>query len=256
MIETTIDEGVMTLELNRPPMNAIDSDMARALAEKLGDAALADCRVIIVTGANGGFSAGSDVAELAELRGASNGPGALLSAQSVAFERLAAQAIPTIAAVEGLAMGGGAELVLCCDFIVASESARFSFPEVRLGVFPALGGTVRLPRRIGYDRALDLILTGREIDAETAMNWGLLSRRTAQGEALDAARALARKLAMGPKATLATIKNEMRAALHIPETEATAQALKSAIAIGDSPEAAEGLRAFFAKKRPDFSNLP
>ena len=173
--------------------------------------------------------------------------------EAKAFQAIADLNIPTIAAVQGAAMGGGLELALCCDFIVAAENARISFPEIFLGVFPALGGTVRLQQRIGEGRARELLMLGRVLDGRQACEWGLVTRAVPHADVDREARALADRLAAAPKAAIAEIKQSLRLAREVSEKEAIDAALAAAIKHSDSPEVAEGLRAFAAKEKPDFT---
>jgi 2-(1,2-epoxy-1,2-dihydrophenyl)acetyl-CoA isomerase len=124
---------------------------------------------------------------------------------------------------------------------------------VKLGVFPALGGTVWIPRRVGYARALELMMTGAEIDAATARDWSFVNRIVAPGQAAAEAMRLARQMAQGPREAVRLIKQSLRDNFNLDETAALDGALERAIALGRSPEATEGLRAFRAREKPDFA---
>ena len=145
------------------------------------------------------------------------------------------------------------ELSACCDIVYASETSSFSLPEIRLGVFPGIGGTVRIPRRIGYSRAMELMLTGRTVKAAEAFQIGLAHRLIAPADVLAETLKLARRLAKGPPHAIATLKATMRRGWEMPEREALEDALAAAVALGGSAEVNEGLRAFFAKEEPRFS---
>jgi enoyl-CoA hydratase len=256
-IDTVMQEGVLTLTLENGAANSMSLAMARALGREAARAAedLSIGAVVITGKGDKAFCAGSDIGELRAAHESGKGPEALLSAENAAFDRLAALDIPTIAAVNGVAVGGGVELAVCCDIIVAADNATFSLPEIRLGVFPGIGGTVRIPRRVGHARALELMLTGREVGAEEALRIGLVDRLVPRDAVLAEAEKLARRFAAGPRAAIAALKQAMRLSAGLPEREALARVIEMAIAHGRSPEVAEGLRAFLAKQKPDFSKL-
>ena len=251
-IVSTIEDGVLLLRLRNGTVNAMSSDMARQL--KMTVAELPDgVGAVVVAGTDdGAFCAGSDIRELRKLEQANSGPEPLLRVESEALRALAAVSVLTIAAVDGVAFGGGMELAACCDFVIAGERARFCLPEIMLGVFPGLGGTVWIPRRVGYARALDLMITGNEIDATTAQDWSFVNRIVAAGRAADEAMRFARKVASGPRDAVRMIKLSLRDNFGGNEATALAAALERAIGLGRSPEAREGLRAFAAREKPDF----
>jgi enoyl-CoA hydratase len=256
-IDDVLHGQVLIVRLAGSGANAITRSMAVALEEIAGRAGRSESvRVLLITGACGeNFCAGSNIRELAELHTEGKGPGPLLEAEASAFQAIADLNIPTIAAIQGVAMGGGLELALCCDFIVAAEDTRISFPEIFLGVFPALGGTVRLQQRIGEGRARELLMLGRELDGKQACEWGLVTRAVPADDLNREARALADRLAAAPAAAIAEIKKSLRLAREVSEQEAIDAALAAAIQHSESPEVAEGLRAFAAKEKPDFVSL-
>jgi len=256
-IDDELRGQVLIVRLSGSGANAITSGMASALEEIAGRAGRSNkIRALLITGANGAFCAGSNIGELAQLRAEGKGPGPLLEAEARAFQAIADLDIPTVAAIQGIAMGGGLELAVSCDFIVAAEDARLSFPEIFLGVFPALGGTVRLQQRIGEGRARELLMLGREIDGKRAYEWGLVTRSVSRDDVWGEAWALAERLAASPTAAIAEIKRSLRLAREVSEKEAIDAALAAAIRHSDSPEVAEGLRAFAAKQKPDFTSIP
>jgi enoyl-CoA hydratase len=254
-IRTQIEAGVLTLTLDSGPANAVDLQMARQMAEILAAVAGNDeMGAVIVTGAGDrAFCAGSDIGELRRLHDSGAGPGELLKAENRAFDMLAGLDVPTIAAVNGLCVGGGVELALCCDMILAPDDGGFSLPEIRLGVFPGIGATVRLPRRVGQGRAMEMMLTGREVPAAEALQWGLANRLVPRAQVLEEATKLARRMALGPRMATASLKGSMREGANLPEAEALRLGLERAIALSASAEVAEGLRAFAAKEKPDFA---
>ncbi|QDQ39012.1 enoyl-CoA hydratase [Legionella geestiana] len=194
-------DGILTLTINRPEkLNALATEVLDALAVQF-ERARTDSRVkgILITGAGKAFSAGADITRLAECD-AQSGYAFALSGQRV-FRALETLAKPSIAAVNGFAFGGGCELMLAATLRIASTAARFGQPEVKLGVIPGFGGTQRLARVVGKGRALDLCLTGRFIDAETALAFGLVSEVVEPEALLARAREILKGiLAMAPLA--------------------------------------------------------
>lgn len=245
---------VSILRLTGRGANAMTQEMAikiKTIAEQT--ARRTDIGALIVTGGYGtAFCAGSDLREISRLTEEGEGPGPLLRAEAEAFAALAALPQPVIAAVEGAAMGGGLELLLCADLVIASATAKFGLPEVQVGVFPCLGGTTRLAARIGGSRAREMLLLGDAIDARTAFNWGLVNRLAPPFMAYFHARQIAERLATGACQAQAAIKTSLREAEQLPVGQATARALEAGIAHSASTDAVEGLRAFLAKEHPDF----
>ncbi len=198
----TIQPGICQLTVNRPrSFNALNSATLKEIGAALEQVARdADARALIITGAGEkAFVAGADISEMEQM--------SVLQAQAFAdlgqktLRRLEAMKIPVIAAVNGYCLGGGCELALACDWIIASENAVFGQPEVNLGVIPGFGGSQRLPRRIGPGRAMELILSGRQIKADEALAWGLANHVYPLESLLDEARSIAEVIAgKGPVA--------------------------------------------------------
>jgi enoyl-CoA hydratase/carnithine racemase len=161
---------------------------------------------------------------------------------------------PTIAALNGLAYGGGLELAVCCDLIVADAGARLALPEIKLGVLAGTGGTVRVARRVGEGRAKELMFLGEPIDAETARAWGLVNRVVPTGQALAAALEWAAILASRPGRALELCKQAIDLALDLPEDEALARTLPISAAVFRTADCREGVRAFFAREPPRFTH--
>jgi len=245
-----VEDGVGIATLNRPKaLNALDSRTLRELSELLSQVeADPAVKALVLTGAGDkAFVAGADIAEMSALSGLE--ARRFAEAGQRTLERLEALPIVTIAAVNGFALGGGCELAMACDLIYASEKARFGQPEVNLGILPGFGGTQRLQRRVGPQRALEMILTGDMADAATAMAWGLALEVLPAEKLLAHAVAQARKvMARGPGA-VAAVKRILRATAQ-PQL-AAGQALE-AEAFGllfGTEDGREGLRAF-VEKRP------
>ena len=244
---------VATLTLNRPAArNALDrrtaAELVRAL-ETLADRE--ELRAVVVTGAGErAFSAGADLVERRSLTPAERT--AHTAAINAAADALAALPIPTIAAVRGYALAGGAELAIACDLRVAATDAVFGFPEVRIGIFPGAGGVVRLPRLIGLGAARDLLLTGRRIDAEEALRIGLADRLVEPAEMLSAARALAAEIAANAPLAVRAVKRALAESAGLPETEAHAVVGRHRQALDATADYAEGLAAWAERRPPVF----
>lgn len=250
---------VARLTLDAPPMNTLDRAMVAQLAELLqrceDDTAI---RAILLQGAGGrAFSAGSDLVELRDLiRQGRAALSAKFAQDEAVFSKLARLPKPTVAAIEGSAVGGGLELAVCCDFIVASRSAKLALPEIRLGVFPGSGGTVRVTRRIGPARARQMMLLGDFVPADTAHAWGLVDELCEEGAAVAQASRLAARLAGGPPRAQQGCKAALDAALDLDEASALKVAGEWALSLGFSADLAEGLRAFDEKRKPVFGAEP
>lgn len=176
IIDTNLDDkGILTLTLNRPEkLNALNADVLRGLSEIFINARQnSEIKAIMLTGSGKAFCAGADISRLA-LCNAQTGYEFACAGQDV-FRQLETLGKPSLAAINGFAFGGGCELAMSATMRIASTTAQFGQPEVKLGVIPGYGGTQRLARLVGKGRALDLCLTGRFINAETALNWGLVT---------------------------------------------------------------------------------
>lgn len=246
-------EGVATLTVNRPDkLNALN----RATMEELGNAfeqIAGDDSVggVIVTGSGQkGFVAGADIAELAEM-GPVEGVEVSRLGQKV-FRSIELSRKPVIAAVNGFALGGGCELALACHLRIASDNAKFGLPEVKLGILPGYGGTVRLPRIVGKGRALELILTGEMIGAAEAHRIGLVNRVTSQEKLLEDARALLETiLGNGPIAIGAAIESTTRG-LELDADDALAFEANLFGWLSATADMKEGMTAFLAKRPAKF----
>jgi enoyl-CoA hydratase len=245
MLNASITAGVASLELDRPQVrNALDRALCERLSAQL-DAWASDesVRVVVVSGAGGkAFAAGSDITEL---KGRTHTE-AFLAWTQRALQQLEDFPRPTIAAIDGYALGGGLELALACDLRVASKGAQVGMPEVTLGVFPSAGGTWRLPRLVGLGRAKELIFTGRLVGAEEAAGWGLfesLVETDARGEALRIARLIAANDPLAVQVAKVSL-NALARGGGVQATEWLGQAL-----LFDSPEKHARMAAFLEKRK-------
>ncbi len=250
LVETSVDEfHVALLRLDSPETrNALSTQMRAELADQLERLdADPEVRCMVIAGSEKVFAAGADIRAMAE-RGIDEPPD---SAGATFWARLAAIEAPLVAAVSGYALGGGCELAMACDMIVADKDARFGQPEVTLGIIPGGGGTQRLTRAIGKQRAMELILTGRLFSAETAADWGLINKAIGKGAWLTEALELARTVAARPPIATRLAKQA------VLEAEAgIAEGLKTERELFDQAMATEdrieGMRAFLEKREPDF----
>ena len=245
--------AVATITLDNQPLNLVTGEMMERLDAALDElAADAGVRAVVVTGAGTrAFCAGSDVKEFESLaRHVAQGK---LLYEKYVYRKLAELPVPTVAAIEGDALGGGLELALCCDLRVASARARLGMPEVRLGVIPGSGGTQRLPAVVGPARAKELILVGELISAERAERIGLVNTVVADGEALAAATDVAERIAQRGPVAVREAKRLIERARDFDLDAGLAAELDASDRIFSSEDMLEGARAFFAKRQPDFS---
>jgi enoyl-CoA hydratase len=248
-------DGIALVTVNRPDkLNALNAEtvsrLDTVLREVAGDEGV---RVLILTGAGGkAFVAGADIAELSRM-GPVDGVQVSRAGQAT-FRFLERMPKPVIAAVNGFALGGGLELALACHVRLASSRARFGLPEVKLGIIPGYGGTVRLPRLVGRGRALEMMLTGEMIDAAEAFRIGLVNRVEEPDALLDAAREMARTMiANGPIAIALALEAVDRG---ISTTIDDAQILESNLfgLLASTQDMKEGMQAFLAKRKAEFTN--
>lgn len=253
-VETS--NGVATLTLMNPPLNLVTLGLTRELNATL-DRLAADpaARVLVVTGAGErAFCAGSDITEFRGLTAPGEAVDKKMRKENETYSKLDDFPKPTVAAVNGLAFGGGLELAVCCDLVVCEEGTRLALPEIKLGVYPGSGGTVRVTRRIGEGRAKEMIFLGEPISAETALGWGLINRIAPKGQALKVARELAAVMAERPNKALQIAKKAVDMALDMTEDEAIARSLPLSDQAFTSNDCKEGVRAFFAKEKPRFTH--
>jgi enoyl-CoA hydratase len=239
---------VLVLTIDHPPVNVLSAEVLDRIVARL-DEAEADPAVhaiVLASAAEKTFAAGADIRAMSTM-----GPeearvhGARGQATTRAIERVP---LPVIAAVHGACFGGGCEIALACDFVIASEDARFGQPEINLGIAPGWGGTQRLPRRIGAARARRWIMTGAPVSAADAMGEGLVDRVVPRAELLDAAIGLAQELAAKPPLALAAIKYAVQEAVD-PRLEAgLAYELEMWARLFGGEEQREGMRAFLEKR--------
>jgi enoyl-CoA hydratase len=247
-----LEGGVAKLTLNNPPLNLVTLELTQQLIEVQEELdADGSIRVVVVTGAGDkAFCAGSDVKEFAEVR--DRVVEKKLARENRAFGGFETLSRPVIAAIEGLAYGGGCEISLACDLRIAAESARIAFPEVRLGVVPGSGGLFRLPELVGPARAMELMYLGDPLGAREAERVGLVNEVVPDGEALPRALEVAHRLSRGPKEAVAAIKRGVRESARVSHEGAVRLTLELSDHVFKSEDCAEGIRAFFEKREPRF----
>jgi enoyl-CoA hydratase len=244
-----VKDGIGLITMNRPKaLNALNgrtiAELDACLAQVAQDAAV---RALVITGAGDkAFVAGADIAEMNGLT-AEQGR-AFAAAGQRAFARLEALPIPTIAAVNGFALGGGGELALACDLVYASEKARFGQPEVNLGLLPSWGGTQRLFRRVGSMRALEMVLTGEMYDAARAKEMGLCLEVLPPDKLLDHALAKARVIASRGPVAVAAAKRVLRAGADLGLAQGLALEAEAFGLVFASEDMREGTKAFLEKR--------
>lgn len=250
-VSLRIADSVIEITLNRPPANALGLPVIDGLHLGLDAADALPAKVIVVASALPGFfAAGADIKHMSAVDAASfNAYGDALRA---AVERLASHPAVSVAAIDGLALGGGLELAMACSLRVAGKSARLGLPEVKLGLIPGAGGTQRLPRLVGRGRALDIMLTGRKLDAEEALRIGLIDRLVPEGTASAAARHLARDLCAASSPAQRAVVRAVDAAYDRPLAEGLRYEAEQVQEVFERGEAAEGIRAFLDKRAPEF----
>ena len=245
---------VAHLQLVNPPLNLVTEDLLRELDAALAtlEAASADAvRAVVVSGSGDrAFSAGSHVGEFESQRGPSGR--ARHELESGVARRLAELPMPTIAAIEGNALGGGLELALCCDIRVASERAKLGLPEVRLAVTPGAGGTQRLPRVVGSARAREMILIGRVLTAAEAERIGLVHEVVPVGQAVARATAIGEEIALRGPVAVREAKRLIGIAENAAIDDGLAAELEASVRVFASDDMLEGATAFLAKRDPDY----
>ncbi len=246
-----IDNHICTVRLNRPDaLNALNIDLLRELGKALGEAQKNDkVRCIIITGSEKAFAAGADIKMMSEKSFTDVFMGDLFTPEEDAIMRIRK---PIIAAVSGYALGGGCELAMMCDFIIASDTAKFGQPEVNLGVMAGMGGTQRLTRLVGRAKSMDMNLTGRFMDAEEAERAGLVSRVVPCKKLIDEATGAAKKIAEKSMISVMAIKEAVHRSDQLPLSEAVLFERRLFHSMFATEDQSEGMAAFIEKREPQF----
>jgi len=248
LVERTARVGVVLM--NRPKqLNALSGELMGAVVGALQELdADPEIRAIVLGGGERAFAAGADIAELAAGTAVS-----LYENRRIAeWDKIRGLRTPVVAAVSGFCLGGGCELAMLCDLIVASETAKFGQPEINLGVLPGAGGTQRLTRAVGKAIAMDMILTGRMIGAREALGLGLVARVVAREAWLDEAKRAAREIAAKGPIAVRLAKEAVDQAFEAPLSAGVEFERRAFYLARASEDATEGLTAFVEKRPPDF----
>jgi len=250
LVERDEERRVALLRFNRPKqLNALNGEVMDALCSALEELDRDEAiRAIVVTGSDRAFAAGADIGEMATAS-----PIDMLRTNRIAqWDRVRRIGKPVIAAVAGWCLGGGCELAMALDLIVAAESARFGQPEINLGVIPGAGGTQRLTRAVGKSVAMEMILTGEPIDAREAHRLGLVARVVPNELVIEDALALAAEIATKSPLALRLAKEAVNAAYEMSLTDALAHERRLFYLLFASEDQKEGMAAFLEKRDPDF----
>ena len=251
-LEVTKDGGVCTIKLNRPKtMNALCAELTKELASALGKLEADDnIGCVILTGSEKAFAAGADINELKD--------GTFLSMYKDDvfdnyWEAVSRFRKPIIAAVAGYALGGGCEIAMMCDFIIAADNAKFGQPEINLGVMPAVGGTQRLARAVGKAKAMDMCLTGRMMKADEAHACGLVSRVVPLDELMETVETAAKKIAAQSRPSTMITKETVNVAFETTLAEGMRFERRLFQALFTTDDQKEGMAAFVEKRKAEFA---
>jgi enoyl-CoA hydratase/carnithine racemase len=244
------DGGVAVVRLDRPKMNALSAELLGQLGQVAAELAERPPGAAVIWGGERIFAAGADISEFVE-PGSGRPSGARAAEVGAAFraalDAVAALSFPTIAAINGYALGGGCELALACDLRVAADNAKLGQPEILLGIIPGGGGTQRLARLVGAARAKDIILSGRQVSAGEALVMGLVDRVVPAGEVLATAVELARQLATGPREAMALAKQAIDEGLDGPLADGLGLEQRLFVQVFDTDDAADGVESFLTE---------
>ncbi|MFD1428008.1 enoyl-CoA hydratase [Kroppenstedtia sanguinis] len=249
-----IRERVAVITIDRPPMNTLSQGTLFEL-EGILDQVESDEAVgcLLITGAGDRmFSAGADVAEFGEMGGDRETAEKILKRMHDLFNRIEAFPKPVLACLNGKALGGGNELQMACHLTIAADTAELGLPEVRLGIIPGYGGTQRLPRLIGRRRALELMLSGRRISAQIALEYGCINRTAPQEQVREEAFQWAKELAAGPPIAMKGILDAVVRGSEADLSQGLSIERENMLSVIGTEDAIEGVTAFFTKREPSF----
>lgn len=249
-IISEIAQGVGIITLNRPDaFNALSEQMMHDVVDALTQFEADDqVGAILLTGSDTAFAAGADIKEMVDQQ--------YLDALSTMlfgdWDRIAQCRKPTIAAVAGYALGGGCEIAMMCDFILAADNAQFGQPEIKIGTMPGLGGTQRLTQAVGKSKAMEMCLTGRMMDAVEAERCGLVSRVLPLAELLPEAKTVAQLIAAQSTAAAALIKESINAGQNMSLQQGISMERRAFYSLFGTPDQKEGMQAFIEKRKPKY----
>ncbi len=249
-ILVTKESGYAIVQFNRPEvLNALNMKMMEEVVDALESLDRDnEVRCIVLTGNEKAFAAGADIKEMADASAVEM----LVRDQFARWDRIRKVKKPIIAAVSGFALGGGCELLMTCDIVIASETARIGQPEINIGVMPGAGGTQRLTRAVGKAKAMELVLTGKMISAQEALQWGLINKVTPVELFLDEAKALAKEIASKPPVAVRLAKEAVLKAFDTTIEGGLEFERKNFYLLFASKDQKEGMKAFVEKRKPDW----
>jgi enoyl-CoA hydratase len=252
LIRLAEEPGFAVIQINRPEvLNALNIELMKELVQALESLDANDAvRCIILTGNEKAFAAGADIKEMAD----ASAMEMLLRDQFARWDRIRKIKKPIIAAVSGFALGGGCELAMTCDMIIASETARFGQPEINIGVIPGAGGTQRLTRAVGKVKAMEMVMTGRMITAEEALRWGLVNAVVPVERFLEEAKTWAREIAGKPPVAVKLAKESVLKAFDTTIEGGLEFERKNFYLLFASEDQKEGMKAFVEKRKPEWKN--
>jgi enoyl-CoA hydratase len=250
-VRLEVEDGVGTIRIDRPKMNALNVQVQEEIRAAAHEAsARDDVRAVIVYGGEKVFAAGADIKEMAD----QNYIDVFSSDYCADYDRLTRLRKPLIAAVAGFALGGGCELAMMCDIIIAADTAKFGQPEIKLGVIPGMGGTQRLARAVGKAKAMDLILTGRMMDAAEAERSGLVARVVPAANLIEEAMKVAETIAGMSQPSVLSAKEAVTRSFDSPLAEGLLFERRIFHALFATEDQKEGMAAFVAKRPANFKN--
>ncbi len=249
-IIVTKQDGYAIVQFNRPEvLNALNIKLMEELVDSLESLDKSDdVRAIIITGNEKAFAAGADIKEMADASAVEM----LVRDQFARWDRIRKIKKPLIAAVSGFALGGGCELSMSCDIIIASETAKFGQPEINIGVMPGAGGTQRLTRAVGKYKAMEMVLTGRMITADEAMQWGLVNKIVPTEYYLEEAKSLAKEIASKPPVAVRLAKEAVLKSFDTTMEGGLEFERKNFYLLFSSEDQKEGMKAFCEKRKPEW----
>ena len=251
LVDYSLHGSVAVITLNRPPVNALNGELIADIDEAVGMAESEDVRAVVITGAPH-FAAGADITGFQKTFD-SGGDERQASGLSEAIARLANLEKPTIAAINGFALGGGLELAMGADFRYLAESAKVGQPEILLGIIPGAGGTQRLARLVGPQKCKELCMTGRHVRADEALELGIADKVVPDEELLDLAMQDAEAFAQGPTQVYAAVKRAVSRGFDQPLEEGLAIEAEQFARAFATADAKIGVAAFLAKEKPEFT---
>ncbi len=251
-----VKDSVGRITMNRPPLNPYNEAMSKELIKAIDQLAKdPEARVVVLTGSGKAFMAGADINMLKTWAQAPEGAAEVERILATLFAPTMLENCPkpVIAAINGLAFGMGCEIALGCDIRICVESAQFGQPEINLGIMTGAGGSQRLPRVVGYPKAFEMVTTGDPINAQQALQYGLVTQVVPDGELEDALAALVKKLLKKSATALKLTKEVMVASMNTGLYEGVATEFKTFASIFESTDALEGIAAFLEKRKPEFN---